>query len=155
MPPRVVYARNPLQQVTCGLNFPVILEIKAKAPAEFQSRIRSEYPFYKEEHPEVPESQSDVPAELLDLLKRLAMEVSPTHKFATEEQTRVILLSESSLVFEDNAYVRREAFLAELKRLEMEFFELYSPARYTRVGLRYVNFIDPQGLGLESPDWSN
>jgi len=152
--PRVVYERNPLQQVTCGLHFPSILEIKTKAPAEFQSRIRTEYPFYKEESPEVPDPHGEMPAELLDILKRLALEASPSHKFGTEDRARIVTLSESSFVFEDNAYVRREAFLAELKRLESEFFEIYKPARYTRIGLRYVNFIDPRTLHLVPADWS-
>ena len=45
---RVIYARNPLDQVVCQLRFPPILKIDAEIPAGFQDRVREDYPNFSE-----------------------------------------------------------------------------------------------------------
>ena len=45
---RVKYNRCPLVEVIFQLRFPTILSINSKQPADFQEKIRKEYPFYDE-----------------------------------------------------------------------------------------------------------
>ena len=42
---RVKYNRCPLVEVIFQLRFPTILSINSKQPADFQEKIRKEYPF--------------------------------------------------------------------------------------------------------------
>ncbi|HQU44113.1 MAG TPA: TIGR04255 family protein, partial [Pirellulales bacterium] len=46
--PRVIYGKNPLEVVICQLRFPPILRIGAELPAEFQERIRKDYPEFRD-----------------------------------------------------------------------------------------------------------
>src|SRR5262249_5898630 len=41
---RVIYRRNPLQEVVCQIRFPRLLDIEAEVPARFQSAIVADYP---------------------------------------------------------------------------------------------------------------
>ena len=41
---RIIYRKNPLDQVICQLRFPPILKIDAEVPAKFQDRIRGDFP---------------------------------------------------------------------------------------------------------------
>src|SRR5438270_13238194 len=45
--PRVLYGVNPLDEVLCQLRFPPILKIDADSLADFQERVRTDYPFYE------------------------------------------------------------------------------------------------------------
>jgi uncharacterized protein (TIGR04255 family) len=45
--PRVIYEKNPLDEVLCQLRFPTVLKIDAEPPAAFQELIRADYPFYE------------------------------------------------------------------------------------------------------------
>ena len=45
---RIIYKKNPLDKVICQLRFPTILKIEKEIPAEFQERIRKEFPNYSE-----------------------------------------------------------------------------------------------------------
>ena len=44
---RVIYKKNPLVEVVCGISFPQLLEIGIEEPVEFQKAIRSKYPILK------------------------------------------------------------------------------------------------------------
>src|SRR5262249_7505491 len=45
---RVVYEKNPLTEVICQLQSPPILRIDTELPADFQERVRQQYPLYQE-----------------------------------------------------------------------------------------------------------
>ena len=45
---RVVYKKNPLEEVICQLRFPPILRIDSGNAADFQDVIRQDYPLYSE-----------------------------------------------------------------------------------------------------------
>lgn len=44
---RVIYAKRQLVEVICQLRFPEILKIDVSEPADFQERIRRDYPQYE------------------------------------------------------------------------------------------------------------
>src|SRR5256885_3722562 len=42
--PRVIYGKAPLTAVICQLRFPPILRIESTVPADFQERVRTQFP---------------------------------------------------------------------------------------------------------------
>ena len=148
---REIYSRNPLKEVICQLRFPTILQVTAESPAKFQDRIRQNYPYYTEEKPEpnLPKGIGDILAGL-SLPKGLQ---TPLHKFLTDERTRAITLNQEFLAVSEAKYRRWQDFKAEINAAEIAFRELYKPSFYTRIGLRYKNFIDRKELGFADKSW--
>jgi len=150
---RVVYEHNPLVQVICQLRFPTILQISSQEPAAFQNKLRSEYPLYTR-----VDRRAAFPKEISDLLAHLAVSVPPegvTHKFLTEDSTRFISLADDFLAITEEKYHRWEAFREEIKLSKGAVEEIYTPAFYSRIGLRYRDVIDRAALGLAAEPWDS
>jgi len=150
---RETYTYNPLREVICQLRFPPILKVSAELPAVFQQSIRSDYPLYSEESPTInlPKEVGDILASL-PLSKNIPQQV--THKFETEDHFRFISLNQNFLALTEKKYQQWRCFRQELDRSEKSFREIYSPAFYNRIGLRYQNIIDKEALGLDNLAWS-
>lgn len=147
---RVIFDHNPLDLVVTQFQFPPILSIATQEPAGFQEPIRADYPLYTREDVLL------VPPELEPLLAKLGRPPqSVRHAFRTADQQRTIYLTRDFLAVEEKRYERWENFRAEGERTLRMLVELYEPAFFTRIGLRYVNVIRRSDLGL-SPDlpWS-
>ena len=148
---RVIYENNPLEEVICQLRFPSILRISSEAPAAFQERIRREYPILRENQasPLAPE----LPPEIAKLM---ALEVTSTtsYDFISADELWTVGLTRDSLSLSTRSYERWEEFREHLREPLDSFVEEYSPAFYTRIGLRYKDVIRRSTLGLEGVDWS-
>src|SRR5262249_54494249 len=129
--PRVVYGKNPLEEVICQLQFPTILKIRTDLPTEFQERIRDRYPIYQSEQPQVPKEIAEMIAHLPGAIP------TGTHRFSTAEGSKSIILSPEFVTFSDKKYERWETFSEEVERARRGIEEIYSPSFYTRIGLRY------------------
>lgn len=154
--PREIYGRNPLKQVICQLRFPTILQIASESPTQFQNSIRQAYPFYEQEHPAfgVP----GVPKEVADLLANLPLGKvlqQSSHRFTAENRDRIISLSQQSVAVSETRYRRWESMRDAISEAEAALQAYYRPAFYTRVGLRYINAIDREALGLEDVPWTD
>lgn len=155
---RVIFKSNPLTEVICQLRFPTILEIGTNSPAEFQNKVRSSYPYYNTDKgsqalPPFP-SLAALPKEVHDILERLQAPLPgqhPTHNFLTEQRSRFISLNPEFLALTEKEYVRWESFRKELEVAKDAFEEIYKPAFYSRIGLRYQDVIDRQWLDLDKP----
>jgi len=146
---RVVFDKRPLEEVICQLRFPTILEINTEKPAKFQNRIRTDYPIYRIEKPEFPKELEDLVSGLhisnpIDLI---------TYKFMAADEKKIISLSPEFVAFSDAYYIRWEKFYNEVKRAQEALEEIYKPAFYTRIGLRYRNIIDKEKLGIVNEPW--
>lgn len=150
---RVVYARNPLDHVICQLRFPPILKIGAETPAEFQERIRKEYPLYREV-PSVSLS-AGLPAEISNIFGGLPIPFAKAHEFLSEDQAWVVTLTQESLALTCTKYQRWEAFRGHLELPLNVLTELYGPPFFTRIGLRYRDVIDREALGLGTVRWDD
>lgn len=64
--PRVIYRKNPLEQVICQIRFPSILRIDTEIPAAFQELVRSQFPLFEERQ----EGGIEIPVELSEQLPR-------------------------------------------------------------------------------------
>ena len=152
--PREVYNRNPLSEVLVQLRFPTILRVSSETPADFQEKIRNEYPLYTHEagEPLIP----GLPKEISDLIKALpAMpHQAPHHTFMNEGESRFISLIQDSLAVTEKKYTNWELFRNAIRLAEDAFRDIYAPQFYSRIGLRYIDFIDKEYLGLGNVRWS-
>jgi uncharacterized protein (TIGR04255 family) len=149
--PRVIYQNNPLVEVICQLRFPTILEISAEEPAAFQKKIRARYPLYNKE-----EGGLVLPKELAGLLTAFPLPRSAnllTHKFLTEDSTRFISLTPEFLAISEQRYHRWEEFWQEIQHAQAALEEIYQPAFYSRIGLRYQDVINRGNLSLQHEPW--
>jgi len=152
---RVVYKRNPLIEVICQLRFPTILRINTEGVANFQDKVRREYPLYEVKEPTI--ELLNAPKELTSIIEKLPFPIpagATTHKFLTKDKRRLISLSQDFLAISETNYQIWELFKGEIQKAEESLRELFNPSFYSRVGLRYKDLIKPQELGLADKKWS-
>jgi len=136
--PRVIYQRNPLAEVICQLRFPTDLRIAAAQPADFQHRIRDQYPEYKQ-RTEVP---FVVPADAT------VQPSNTAHDFITSDKLWTVTLQSGFIALTCRLYTRWEEFRARMDQIVSALSEAYSPPYVTRTGLRYRDIIDVADLGV-------
>ncbi len=152
--PRIIYRRNPLNEVLCQLRFPPILRIAAEPPAMFQERIRSEYPLFRERQSELA-LPPGVPNAVAELMRGLPKQKPNAYEFVSEDGVWKTVLTRDFLALNSARYTRWEDFRSRLEGPLKALLDLYSPAFFSRVGLRYQNVIRRSVLGLpESTTWT-
>jgi uncharacterized protein (TIGR04255 family) len=149
---RVLYERNPLEEVICQLRFPPILRIGSDNAAEFQEAIRADYPLYKEEEPTLP--AIPLPAELAEIIGRAAQGPKPSQKFLSADEAWTVSLTRDFIALSTVRYERWEHFRQRLTNVVATLERIYRPAFYTRVGLRYRDVIRRSSLGLQDVPWA-
>ncbi len=153
--PRVIYDKNPLQEVECELEFPPILRISSEDPVEYQELIRQEYPLYE------TSSEADLPSDLPpDLLKLLTNEslLGPStlgHEFNSSDGMWSVDLTRDSLRLTSYNYRNWEDFEAHLSGPLSALLKVYSPSFFTAIRMRYSNTIVRSRLGLTEFEWSD
>lgn len=152
---RVVFRKNPLAEVICQIRFPAILQIASGDPVDFQNKIRAEYPLYDVESGGLP-SGAPIPKELTEIIKEfqfMGPKESTIYKFNTADSARFISLSTDFLAITERNYQRWEEFSKEITSARLALEEIYKPAFYSRVGIRYRDIIDKNKLGLKDEPW--
>lgn len=129
---RVVYQHNPLVEVICQLRFSARLEISQDMPVEFQKRVRKDYPHFETKS----EGEDKV------------------HHFISGDGVTRVSLSSNFLAVSTSAYSEWSDFCEHIERVQPLLEELYDVKDYTRIGLRYVDVIDREALGLSEVPWS-
>ena len=150
---RVLYGTNSLEQVICQLRFPPILRIESGNVADFQDVIREEYPLYSEEEgiPELPFP------ELAQMIKMGPQGLGPVpaKKFSSGDEQWTIALARDFIALTTERYEQWEGFHERLRYAVDALEQVYNPAFYTRVGLRYRNVIHRSNLNLVDVPWSD
>ena len=140
-----VYQNNPLGEVICQLRFPEILRIGTEVPAAFQDAIRDEYPRFS--------SRMESPApRIAGTPGNLTLQNQPqsvNYQFLSEDSIWRVNLTSRFISLACNRYTNWEDFARKLDKPLAAFIQLYKPAYFERVGLRYINFISRKNLGLE------
>ena len=143
--PRVIYRKNQLGEVICQLRFPEILAIAAKPPVDFQEAIRADYPRYA--------SRMEAPApKLTGVPGNLQLQNQPAainHQFVSADGVWRVNLTSKYVSLSCSRYTGWEAFAAKLDKPLAAFIQIYKPAYFERIGMRYVNFFSRRDLGLE------
>ena len=154
--PRVIYDKNPLETVICQLRFPPILRIDGEAPFEFQEKIRADYPIYKDRQLSNP--GLSLPPEIM---KAFGEDFSWAFKagtkaydfFSTDEAWNISLTREF-IALSSKTYRRWEDFRGRMEKAVSAFEQIYVPAHYSRIGLRYRDIINRSRLDLKGVDWA-
>ena len=143
--PRCLYSNHQLADVICQLRFPEILTIGANAPIDFQETIRDTYPQYAV-HKEVPAPK------ITGSAGHFSLENQPqtlNYQFTSEDGKWRINLTSRFISLACTRYPGWEEFARRLDKPLAAFIQIYKPAYFERVGLRYLNFISRKDLSLE------
>lgn len=144
--PRCRYRMHPLSEVICQLRFPEILAIGAEMPVAFQEAIRSEYPqFFRRQEAPAPKI-TGVPG-------NMTLQNQPpviNYQFASADGVWRVNLTSRFISLSCTKYTGWEEFAQRLDKPLAAFIQIYKPAYFERVGLRYLNFISRSTLGLEN-----
>ena len=142
---RVIYAKRQLVEVICQLRFPEILKIDVSEPADFQERIRRDYPQYEKKIEQLPPQMVNG--------KPVPQGTVNNYQFISAEGQWRVSLTKGFIALSTYGYTRWEDFAQRLDRVLASFIETYHPSWFTRVGLRYVNAFRREALGLDGMLW--
>ena len=147
---RCRYGAHQLAEVICQLRFPEILSIGANAPVEFQEAIRSDFPqFLRRQEMPAPKLVG-VPGNMT-LQNQSAV---TNFQFASADGVWRVNLTSKFISLTCTKYTSWEDFARKLDKPLAAFIQIYKPAYFERVGLRYLNFISRRELGLEGVPFS-
>ena len=136
-----VYEKQQLIETICQLRFPTILSIDAKAPADFQDTIRADFPRYACQMDPVkgPDGKQ---------------EQVRNHSFITEDGAFKINLTKDFISLSTMRYPGWEGFAGKLDEPLGQFIQIYKPAYFSRIGLRFINAFSRENLGMTDRRWS-
>ena len=137
-----LYEKNQLIETICQLRFPTILSIDTKEPADFQDTIRADFPRYA--------CQMD-PVKGPDGKQQQVR----NHSFITEDGVYKLSLTKDFIALSTMRYPGWETFAHTLDEPLGQFIRVYQPAFFDRIGLRFVNAISREQLGLAGRRWND
>lgn len=149
---RYHYDRSPLIEVICQLRFPAILTINTKEPAEFQEAIRHDFPRYASRQEQLPPKvvNAGTPNAKMEPQSPVV-----NHSFVSTDGFWKINLTKDFIALSTLRYSHWEEFALKLDRPLAQFIQVYEPAFFERIGLRYVNAISKRSLGLTDLLWDD
>ncbi|WP_399233056.1 TIGR04255 family protein [Synechococcus sp. CS-1333] len=147
---RVTYSANPLVEVICQLKFPKILRIEYEAPYKLQDAIRDEYPNINC----IQGNSVTIASADLSIVQSEADQRFVSYEFIHESAEWKLTLASDSIALSTLNYTRWEDFRERLFKALEVFNSIYSPASFSRVGLRYQNLIVRSELGLGDTTWN-
>ncbi len=147
---RCRYETSTLHEVICQLRFPAILSIDTREPADFQEQIRAVFPRYAVQK-ETP------PAKLIRQGGAQRLETEKpinNYTFLSANNLWKLNLTRDFIALSTLRYSSWEDFAKMLDQTLVAFIRTYQPAFFERIGLRYMNFISREKLGLSSEPWN-
>lgn len=126
------YKCNFLRQAVCELRFPMLMELgEARPPAAFVSALRKEYPH-------------------VELANEVTLGIGTTpganhaHIFRSSKLNWTVSLKQSALTVETTTYTEYEQLRDRVLKVVKAAQEVIETDFFTRIGLRYVNVLDPE-----------
>lgn len=136
-----IYEKSQLVEVICQLRFPAILSIEANEPAQFQDMIRENFPKYNLQIENLPPQNGSV-------------QQVKNHSFISRDGQYKLSLTKNFIALSTVKYSCWDDFAAWLDEPLGQFINVYEPAYFERIGLRYVNAFSREKLSLEGARWS-
>ena len=143
--PRTHYEKTLAHEVICQLRFPPILSINNVEPADFQERIREDFPQYARK-------QDVLPPQIVNGKPEPQPPVTNYH-FLSQDGRWKLNLTKDFIALSTLSYPGWEEFARMLDKPLAAFIQLYKPAYFQRVGLRYLNIVSRTALDLEDVSW--
>ncbi len=141
---RCQYGKHQVAEVICQLRFPEILTIDANVPVDFQEAIRRDFPHYS--------VRKEAPApKLAGAPGNIRLEQQPqtnNYQFVSADGVWRVNLTSKFISLSCSRYTGWEAFALQLDKPLAAFIKIYRPSFFSRVGLRYLNFISRRALEL-------
>ena len=150
--PRTHYPNAPVHEVICQLRFPAILSINTEEPARFQEMIREDFPQYVVRQDVVPPQISGMGTANPQIQQAPP---TPNYNFLSADGKSKLNLTKEFIALSTLHYTGWEDFTKLLDKALAAFIEVYQPAFFQRVGLRYVNIFSRAKLGLDSSKWAD
>jgi uncharacterized protein (TIGR04255 family) len=149
---RVLYERNPIDEVICQLRFPSVLKLEVEPPAAFQDLVRQRFPIYQSK---ATLRISGLPPQLADLVaKELPVAGHQTaHEFRSRDENWKLSLTRDFLALTCRQYEQWESFKEALEPALAALVSVYAPSFLTRIGLRYRDVFRRSRLGLAGHPW--
>ena len=147
---RCRYARAPLVEVICQLRFPTILSIGTQEPAQFQELIRHDFPRYAAKQEQLPPKVVPGPKPTVQPQPPIT-----NYHFISEDGRWKLNLTQNFISLSTVAYPQWEEFARRLDKPLAAFIDLYKPDFFDRIGLRYINAVSRQRLGLTDLLWDD
>jgi len=147
---RRIYGKNQILETVCQYRFPTILSVNAETPAAFQDAIRSVFPRYELRKEQLAPKVIAAPGQVPVPQKP---ETVNNHCFLTLDGAFRINLTQNFIALSCTKYTRWEDFARMLDAPLARFLELYKPACFDRVGLRYINAFSRKALDVEEYAW--
>lgn len=147
---RCIYRANQLAEVICQLRFPEILSIGANLPVQFQEAIRDQFPQYLRRQDSAAPKVTGAPG-------HFTLENQPAvtnYQFTSADGVWRVNLTSRFISLTCSRYTCWEDFAKKLDKPLAAFIQIYKPAYFERVGLRYLNFISRSALDLEGTPFS-
>lgn len=149
---RVIYKKNPLVEVIMQIRFPKILALNTEDPISFQEAIKGQYPIYQlslENQHEINFSfKQEIPTPSV-----LQKQPVKNHNFISADGTYKINLTSGFISISTVNYTRWEEFVERFSMPLQKFVEIYAPAFYERIGLRYIDAFSRKSLNIEGVEW--
>lgn len=144
---RYAYASSPLIEVICQLRFPTILSIGSTEPAQFQEQVRGDFPRYAAK-------QEQQPPKLVNGQLQQTPPIT-NYNFISADGLWKINLTKDFIALSTLRYTTWEEFAQKLDKVLALFIQIYQPAFFERIGLRYINAFSRKRLNLEGELWDD
>lgn len=145
--PRTRYGKAPVHEVICQLRFPTILSIGSTDPAQLQEAVRSDFPRYAARQEQQQARITNGKVE----------QVPPVtnYNFISADGFWKINLTKDFIALSTLRYTRWEDFAQKLDKVLALFIQIYQPAFFERIGLRYINAFSRNRLNLQDALWDD
>lgn len=138
-----IYEKHQIIETICQLRFPPILSIEAKEPADFQDTVREFFPRYECRNEKLPVGSDGEP------------QTVKNHSFISADGTYKLSLTKNFIALSTMRYAGWESFAKALDEPLCQFIRVYKPAYFERIGLRFLNGISREALGLSGRRWND
>jgi uncharacterized protein (TIGR04255 family) len=129
-----IFGRNPLTMVVCALDFDPILRIsEGKGVGEFQELVRHRFPQYSE-------------GETLDVkitTEQVETQKTKAFEFSSADEKTKLTMGSRRIARETRAHQSSIALIEDMSLALRALSDIYSPVAFRRLGLRYINIVDP------------
>lgn len=142
---RCLLKKNQLAEVICQLRFPEILKIGSELPVDFQEQIRGDFPKFSQRMEPAMQPVRNAPP----VPNGKPGTGSINYQFVSADGIWRINLTSKFISLSCNRYTCWEDFAKHLDKPLVSFIQVYHPAYFDRIGLRYLNFISRKNLDLE------